>query len=66
MSYAIEISETGRPDVLTKGDRFVPTPAAGEILIRNHSGAVNFIDTIIRRGRDARRYDAEPPSCARR
>ncbi|NKW90909.1 zinc-binding dehydrogenase [Rhodobacteraceae bacterium R_SAG9] len=50
MSYAIEISETGHPDVLTKGDRFVPTPAAGEILIRNHSGAVNFIDTIIRRG----------------
>lgn len=50
MSYAIEISETGRPDVLTKVDRFVPTPAAGEILIRNHSGAVNFIDTIIRRG----------------
>ncbi len=50
MSYAIEITQTGGPNVLNKVDRSVPKPAAGEILIRNHAGAVNFIDTIIRRG----------------
>lgn len=50
MSYAIVIPETGSHDVLSKQDQSIPTPAAGEILIRNHAAAVNFIDTIIRRG----------------
>lgn len=50
MSYAVEITKTGGPEVLTKVARDVSQPGAGEILIRNHAGAVNFIDTIIRRG----------------
>lgn len=50
MSHAYAITETGKPDVLTKTDIPTPKPAAGEILIRNHASAVNFIDTIIRRG----------------
>ena len=50
MSYAIVIPETGNHDVLAKQDQSVPAPGVGEILIRNHAGAVNFIDTIIRRG----------------
>ncbi|NOD77639.1 quinone oxidoreductase [Ruegeria sp. HKCCD4332] len=50
MSYAIEITRNGGPDVLRKSDRAVPQPAPGDVLIRNHAGAVNFIDTIIRRG----------------
>ncbi|WP_170328496.1 quinone oxidoreductase family protein [Ruegeria arenilitoris] len=50
MPYAIVIPETGNHDVLAKQDQSAPTPGAGEVLIRNHAGAVNFIDTIIRRG----------------
>ncbi len=36
--------------MLRKVDQAVPQPGAGEILIRNHAAAINFIDTIIRRG----------------
>ena len=50
MPFAIEITQTGKPDVLRETNRATPTPNAGEILIRNKAGAVNFIDTIIRRG----------------
>ena len=50
MSYAFIIPKTGSPDVLTQADIPIPNPGSGEILIRNHAGAVNFIDTIIRRG----------------
>ncbi|MDP5218020.1 zinc-binding dehydrogenase [Ruegeria sp. 2205SS24-7] len=50
MPYAIEITQTGGPDVLSKTDRTIPQPGGGQILIRNHAGAVNFIDTVIRRG----------------
>ena len=50
MSYALEITQTGGPEVLTNAARDIPTPGTGDILIRNHAGAVNFIDTIIRRG----------------
>ncbi|MCT4609221.1 MAG: zinc-binding dehydrogenase [Pelagimonas sp.] len=50
MSYAIEITRTGGPEVLTKVPCDTPQPGVGEVLIRNHAGAVNFIDTIIRRG----------------
>ncbi len=50
MPFAIEITQTGKPDDLCKTKRATPTPGAGEILIRNKAGAVNFIDTIIRRG----------------
>ncbi|NOE17805.1 alcohol dehydrogenase catalytic domain-containing protein [Ruegeria atlantica] len=50
MPFAVEITQTGKPDVLRETDKATPTPDAGEILIRNKAGAVNFIDTIIRRG----------------
>lgn len=50
MPISIEITQTGKPEVLRKTDKSTPTPDAGEILIRNKAGAVNFIDTIIRRG----------------
>ena len=49
-SHRVVIPETGAPDVLRQQEAAIPTPGAGEILIRNHAGAVNFIDTIIRRG----------------
>lgn len=50
MSRAIVIPEIGSHDVLTLQDQSIAQPASGEVLIRNHAGAVNFIDTIIRRG----------------
>ncbi len=50
MPFAIEITQTGKPDVLRETNRATPTPNAGEILICNKAAAVNFIDTIIRRG----------------
>ncbi|NOD35634.1 zinc-binding dehydrogenase [Ruegeria sp. HKCCD7319] len=50
MPFAVEITQTGKPDVLRKTSRTTPTPNAGEVLIRNKAGAVNFIDTIIRCG----------------
>ncbi len=49
MAQAIVIPETGKPDILVRGDKTAPVPAAGEVLIRNHAGAVNFVDAIIRR-----------------
>ncbi|MCH2038616.1 MAG: alcohol dehydrogenase catalytic domain-containing protein, partial [Rickettsiales bacterium] len=50
MTYAYAITKNGDPDVLTRIDTSMPQPAKGEVLIRNHAGAVNYIDTIIRRG----------------
>lgn len=50
MTYAITIPHTGSSEVLTKQQLNKPTPKADEVLIRNHATAVNFIDTIIRRG----------------
>ncbi|NHI00254.1 zinc-binding dehydrogenase [Oceanimonas sp. MB9] len=49
-SYGISITANGTPEVLQPVAFDTPAPAAGEVLIRNHAGAVNFIDTIIRRG----------------
>lgn len=49
-SHGISITANGAPDVLQRIEFDTPVPAAGEVLIRNHAGAVNFIDTIIRRG----------------
>lgn len=50
MPYAMQISTPGTPDVLKKTEITINQPGPGEILIRNRAGAVNFIDSIIRRG----------------
>lgn len=51
MTYKIEIPATGSPDIMKKVDmNDIPSPQTSEVLIRNHATAVNFIDTIIRRG----------------
>lgn len=48
---AIEISQTGGPEVLTfKTDHPVPTPAAGQVLVKNNISGVNYIDTYFRTG----------------
>lgn len=50
MPFVIEIPQVGGPEVLRKAHLTLPTPRSGEVLIRNQASAVNFIDTIIRRG----------------
>lgn len=50
MSYAFQIPKTGNPEVLTEAPLQIPVPKAGEVVIQNVAAAVNFIDTIIRRG----------------
>ncbi|MEP3296737.1 MAG: NAD(P)H-quinone oxidoreductase [Pseudoruegeria sp.] len=47
---AVEITETGGPDVLQMGERPVPSPKAGEILIRLAYAGVNRPDALQRAG----------------
>ncbi|MCK8516469.1 zinc-dependent alcohol dehydrogenase family protein [Methylonatrum kenyense] len=46
---AIEIREFGDPSVLSRAERPMPKPAAGEVLVRIAAASVNPIDTKIRR-----------------
>ena len=48
--HAIEVSETGGPEVLRYVETPEPTPGPGELLIRAEAIGVNFIDTYFRSG----------------
>jgi NADPH2:quinone reductase len=48
--YAIEIAETGGPEVLTYVEKPKPEPGAGQVLIKAEAIGVNFIDTYFRSG----------------
>ena len=48
--HAIEVSETGGPEVLRYVDSRNPSPANGELLIKAEAIGVNFIDTYFRSG----------------
>jgi len=48
---AIQISETGGPEVLTLAEVPVPTPGPGEVLIKVAAAGVNFIELYFREGR---------------
>ncbi|BBZ07526.1 quinone oxidoreductase [Mycolicibacterium doricum] len=48
--YAIEVSETGGPEVLTPVEKEPPSPGPGQVLIRAEAIGVNFIDTYFRSG----------------
>lgn len=54
---AVEVAETGGPEVLTVVDRVQPRPGPGQVLIRTEAIGVNFIDTYFRSGL----YPAELP-----
>jgi NADPH2:quinone reductase len=54
---AIQILQTGGPEVLTLKDLPDPQPAEGQALIRIKASGVNFIDTYFREGR----YPAQLP-----
>jgi NADPH2:quinone reductase len=47
---AIEITETGGPEVLQYVDKPTPSPGAGEVLIKAEAIGINFIDTYFRSG----------------
>ncbi len=48
--HAIEIAETGGPEVLRYVETPQPTPGHGELLIKAEAIGVNFIDTYFRSG----------------
>jgi NADPH:quinone reductase len=48
---AIEITETGGPEVLRYVETEQPTPGEGEVLIKTEAIGVNFIDTYFREGK---------------
>ena len=48
---AVQIFQTGGPEVLSLRDIPTPTPAANQALIRIEASGVNFIDTYFREGR---------------
>src|SRR5271168_2898929 len=48
--HAIEITETGGPEVLRYVEAPQPTPGHGELLIKAEAIGVNFIDTYFRSG----------------
>jgi NADPH2:quinone reductase len=47
---AVYIEETGGPEVLRFGDRAIPEPAAGEVLVKIASAGVNYTDIGQRSG----------------
>lgn len=54
---AIQVSQTGGPEVLVPTDVPVPNPKANEALVRLKAAGVNFIDVYFREGR----YPAQLP-----
>lgn len=54
---AIQIQQTGGPDVMVLGDIPIPQPKPGEALVKVRASGVNFIDVYYREGR----YKADLP-----
>ena len=48
---AIQVTQTGGPEVLTLADLPVPTPKSNEALIQIKASGINFIDVYLREGR---------------
>ena len=48
---ALSITRPGGPEVLEILEIPRPTPGPGKVLIRNHAIGVNFVETLIRRGK---------------
>lgn len=55
--HAIEVAETGGPEVLSLVEKPQPEPGPGQVLIRAEAIGVNFIDTYFRSGQ----YPRETP-----
>src|SRR6202008_5127196 len=48
--HAIEVVQTGGPEVLRYVENTRPSPGAGEVLIKAEAIGVNFVDTYFRSG----------------
>ncbi len=48
--HAIEVTETGGPEVLRNVEKPTPSPGPGEVLIKAEAIGVNFVDTYFRSG----------------
>jgi NADPH2:quinone reductase len=48
--YAIEVEQTGGPEVLSYVEKPQPSPGPGEVLIKAEAIGVNFVDTYFRSG----------------
>lgn len=48
--YAIEVAQTGGPEVLSLVEKPQPSPGPGDVLIKAEAIGVNFIDTYLRSG----------------
>ena len=55
--HAIEVAETGGPEVLTYVEKPTPSPGPDEVLIAADAIGVNYIDTYFRSGQ----YPREVP-----
>jgi NADPH:quinone reductase len=50
MMKAIEISQTGGPEVMQMRDLAIPKPQHGEVLIQIAASGINFVDLFVREG----------------
>jgi len=48
--HAVEVAETGGPEVLSYVEKPLPSPGTGEVLIKADAIGVNYIDTYFRSG----------------
>jgi hypothetical protein len=48
--HAVEVTETGGPEVLRNVEKPIPSPGPGEVLIKAEALGVNFVDTYFRSG----------------
>ncbi len=48
--HAVEVAETGGPEVLSYVEKPMPSPGTGEVLIQADAIGVNYIDTYFRSG----------------
>jgi NADPH2:quinone reductase len=48
---ALSFSGAGGPEVMELIEVERPTPGPGKVLVRNHAVGINFVETLIRRGR---------------
>jgi NADPH:quinone reductase-like Zn-dependent oxidoreductase len=51
MMNAIEITQTGGPEVMQMRDLAIPEPQHGEVLIQVAASGINFVDIFVREGR---------------
>jgi len=48
---ALSFSRAGGPEVMELIEISRPTPGPGKVLVRNHAVGINFVETLIRRGK---------------